>query len=199
MKYDYFLLTFKLFFLGKKNIYTGQGDKGMTSLIGGLQVSKTNLRLEAYGTVDELNAFIGLLIAEIMDSSVIDLLKWVQYQLFSIGACLATDTDQTTLKPTWLITPSMIQQLEQGIDMFHSKLPEIKGFVLPGGCRSASLAHICRTVCRRAEREIFRLKDIVSIDDAVCVFINRLSDLLYVIAINENFYNNENENFSDKI
>ena len=169
----------------KKSIYTGKGDKGMTSLVGGLQVSKTHQRLEAYGTIDELNSFIGLLITEIEDIRIIEFMQWVQNKLFSIGACLASDTEQAELKPESLITAENILRLEQEIDFFDSKLSELKAFVLPGGCRSAALSHICRTICRRAEREIFRLNETISVNEYVAVFMNRLSDLLFVIARHE--------------
>ena len=154
----------------------------MTSLVGGLQISKTHQRLEAYGTIDELNSFIGLLVTEIEDATLIELLQWVQHKLFIVGGYLATDTDQTELNHESLITPENILKLEQGMDLFDSKLPETKAFVLPGGCRSAALLHICRTVCRRAEREIFRLNEMISVNESVLVFMNRLSDFLFVIA-----------------
>jgi len=166
----------------KSALYTGFGDKGMTSLIGGLQVPKTHQRLEAYGTIDELNSFISLLITEIEDTKIIEKMLWVQRKLFIVGSCLATDTEQTELKPKYMITAENILRLEQEIDFFDSKLPEMKAFVLPGGSRSAALSHICRTICRRAEREIFRLNGMFSVNESVLVFMNRLSDFLFVIA-----------------
>ena len=195
----------------KAAIYTGTGDQGMTSLVGGVKVAKTHQRLEAYGTIDELNSFIGLLLTEIDDERIIGLLQWVQHKLCSIGSCLATGTGQTKIKSETRITTENILQLEQGIDLFDSELPDLKAFVLPGGCRSAALAHVCRTVCRRAEREIYRLNETIPVsredsqdaeakkqemctlnetipvDENILVFINRLSDLLFVIARHESF------------
>ena len=168
-------------------MYTRFGDKGMTSLVGGLQVTKTHKRLEAFGTIDELNSFIGLLLTEIEDTRKIELMQWIQRKLFAIGSCLATDTEQTKLKPECLITSEDILRLEEGLDLFDSELPEMREFVLPGGCRSAALAHVCRTVCRRAEREIFRLNETIPVNDFTGVFVNRLSDLLFVIARHECF------------
>ena len=178
----------------KKKIYTGQGDKGMTSLVGGIQAPKTHLRFEACGTVDELNSLIGLLLSEVGDTSVSEIMRGVQYTLFSVGVYLATDTEQTKRKPESRITSSTILQLEQSIDMIYSELPETKGFVLPGGCRSSALAHVCRTVCRRAEREIFRLNDMMPIEESVLIFMNRLSDLLFVIALHESVRKNDDKN-----
>ena len=208
----------------KSKLYTRQGDDGTTSLVGGHRVPKTHPRLEAYGTIDELNSFFGLLITEIEDTEVQNILLSVQHKLFAIGSYLATDPQKTTpnsplstpnaQRPTLnsplstlnsqfsilnsplsnlnsqfstlhsppCIPPTAIQRLEQAIDLLDGKLPAMKGFVIPGGCRSTALAHVCRTVCRRAERQIFRLNVDASIDSSVLVFINRLSDLLFVIA-----------------
>ena len=225
----------------KSKLYTRQGDDGTTSLVGGHRVPKTHPRLEAYGTIDELNSFIGLLITEIEDTEVQNILLSVQHKLFAIGSYLATDPQKTTpnsplstpnaQRPTLnsqfsilnsplstlnsqfsilnsplsilnsqfstlnsqfstlhsppCIPPTAIQRLEQAIDLLDGKLPAMKGFVIPGGCRSTALAHVCRTVCRRAERQIFRLNAGASLDRSVLVFINRLSDLLFVIARQE--------------
>ena len=181
----------------KSTLYTGGGDSGTTSLVGGHRVPKTHQRLEVYGTIDELNSFIGLLITEMENTSVRDLLITVQHQLFTVGVYLATDPVRSKMIPEIRITPSMIQQLEQGIDLLDSEVPAMKGFVLPGGNRTAALAHVCRTVCRRAERWIYRLKEDVLIDGSVLVFINRLSDLLFVIARHECVRKNINEIFWD--
>jgi cob(I)alamin adenosyltransferase len=174
----------------KISIYTGQGDHGMTSLVGGVRVSKTHPRLEAYGTIDELNSFIGLLITEIEDNRIIGLMQSVQQTLFTVSASLATDTEKTKLKPNSLITDEDIRQLEQGIDLLDDELPELKEFILPGGCRSAALAHVCRTVCRRAERAMCRLNESIPADESALIYINRLSDLLFIIARYENFRKN---------
>jgi len=180
----------------KSKLYTRQGDDGTTSLVGGHRVSKTHPRLEAYGTIDELNSFIGLLITEIEDADVQDLLLSVQRKLFAIGSSLATELGTNAPKlgegsacvepaPPPCIPRTATQHLEQAIDLLDSKLPAMKGFVIPGGCRSAALAHVCRTVCRRAERQIYLLNKEVLIDKSILVFINRLSDLLFVIARQE--------------
>ena len=177
----------------KSPLYTGSGDDGTTSLAGGVRVPKTHQRLEAYGTIDELNSFIGLLITEIDDVRILDLMKFVQHKLFVVGSLLATDPKQTKLKPETRITTENISLLEQGIDLLDSELSSMKGFVLPGGCRTAALAHVSRTVCRRAERQIFRLNEVVPIDKSVLIFMNRLSDLLFVIARHECFGKNAEE------
>ncbi|MDR0795445.1 MAG: cob(I)yrinic acid a,c-diamide adenosyltransferase [Tannerella sp.] len=177
----------------RSSVYSGRGDQGMTSLAGGLRVPKTHVRMEACGTVDELNSLIGLLLTEVCDRRIFELMQIVQCRLFSIGSYLSSDGDQPLQKPSHPITLAFIQQLEQNIDLFDGELPELRGFVLPGGCRSAALAHTCRTVCRRAEREIFRLKEVFPIEDTIPVFINRLSDLLFVIARLENFHQNSDE------
>ena len=177
----------------KSSLYTGGGDGGMTSLVGGVRVPKTHQRLEAYGTIDELNSFIGLLIAEVDDLEVSDLMKFVQHKLFAVGSCLATDAERTNFKPENRITPAATLRLEQGIDLFDSKLPEMKGFILPGGNRTAALAHVSRSICRRAERRLYRLKEEILVEEEILVFINRLSDLLFVIARYECFQKNGEE------
>lgn len=171
----------------KSKIYTGGGDKGKTSLVGGFRVSKTHPRLEAYGTIDELNSFVGLLRAEIEDDSTNELLLFIQSKLFTIGSYLATDPTKTEYKIESHITEDSIVRIEQAIDVLDSELPKMKAFVLPGGARSAALAHVCRTVCRRAERNIYRLveSDEVEIEEPVLIFMNRLSDFLFVLARKE--------------
>ena len=193
----------------KSKIYTGGGDKGNTSLVGGFRVSKTHPRLEAYGTVDELNSFIGLLIEEVGDDYTRELLLFIQSKLFTVGSYLATDPSKTEYKIESLITDDSIKRIEDAIDLIDSKLPKMTAFVLPGGSRSAALAHVCRTVCRRAERYIYRLAEadeiaetgevtqfneyeksdvtekINEVEEPVLVFMNRLSDLLFVIARKE--------------
>ena len=171
----------------KSRLYTGGGDKGKTSLVGGFRVSKTHPRLEAYGTIDELNSFIGLLIAEIDDDKTNELLLFVQSKLFTVGSYLATDPTKTEYKIESHIADDSIVKLERAIDEFDSELPKMKAFVLPGGSRSAAIAHICRTVCRRAERNIYCLIEIekVEIEEPVLIFMNRLSDFLFVLARKE--------------
>ncbi len=177
----------------KSCIYTGGGDKGMTSLVGGQRVSKAHRRIESYGTVDELNSFIGLLSTELNDRDDIDCLSFIQHKLFTIGSYLATDRETTTLRVESRITQGNIERIEHEIDRLDNELPRMKGFVLPGGCRSAALSHVCRTVCRRAEREIYRLAETCPVEDAVLVFMNRLSDYLFVLSRKECIENNGEE------
>ena len=169
----------------KSKIYTGSGDKGMTSLAGGSRVPKTHPRLEAYGTVDELNSFIGLLEAEVEDADTLELLSFIQSKLFTVGSYLATDPSKTEYKIERQITDDHIKRMEGAIDLIDNELPKIKKFVLPGGSQTAALAHVCRTVCRRAERTIYHLAETENIEEPVFVFMNRLSDLLFVIARKE--------------
>lgn len=165
----------------KSMLYTGGGDKGFTSLVGGTRVPKTHPRIEAYGTLDELNAFIGWLMAETDDVPTLDSLRRVQHQLFHIGAYLANPADSAQ-NP---VADDDIRRIEAGIDRIDAQLPAMKGFILPGGCASAALAHVCRTVCRRAERLVCALQESSAVQPAVGVYINRLSDLLFAVARNE--------------
>ncbi len=177
----------------KSLIYTGTGDKGMTSLVGGQRVSKADQRIESYGTVDELNSFIGLLITSIEDEADCNFLLFVQHKLFTIGSYLATDQSKTELRIESQVTPESIEKIEREIDRLDNELPRMKHFVLPGGCRSASLAHVCRTVCRRAERQIYRLAEKCPIEEPVLIFMNRLSDYLFVLARKECISNSGKE------
>ncbi|MDR0699810.1 MAG: cob(I)yrinic acid a,c-diamide adenosyltransferase [Tannerella sp.] len=181
--------------MGKSKIYTKGGDKGMTSLVGGFRVPKTNLRIEAYGTVDELNSFIGLLIAEVEDRDICELLQFVQSKLFTVGSYLATDPSKTEYKIESQITDDSIKKIEEAIDRIDGRLPKLQSFVLPGGSRSAALAHVCRTVCRRSERNIYHLAETETVENHVLVFMNRLSDLLFVIARSECLLKNGEEIF----
>lgn len=177
----------------KSVIYTGTGDKGTTSLVGGERVSKAHVRIESYGTVDELNSFIGLLITALKDEKDTDFLSFVQHKLFTIGSYLATDQATTELKVESKVTPGSIERIEREIDRIDNELPRMRAFILPGGCRSAGLAHVCRTVCRRAERQIYRLAEECPIEDPVLIFMNRLSDYLFVLARKECLSNNGKE------
>jgi len=169
----------------KSKLYTGGGDKGKTSLVGGFRVPKSHPRLEAYGTIDELNSFIGLLIEEIDNANMRELLHFIQSKLFTVGSYLATDPSKTEYKIESLITDDSIKRIEDAIDLIDSELPKMTSFVLPGGSRSAALAHVCRTVCRRAERNIYCIAETDDVERQVLVFMNRLSDLLFVIARRE--------------
>ena len=169
-------------------IYTKTGDKGTTSLFGGTRVPKHHIRIESYGTVDELNSYIGLLRDQKVDSENKDLLIEIQDRLFTIGAVLATDPEKEKLKngkdrlniPK--VTSEDISKLEQAIDKMNEELPEMTHFILPGGHQSVSFCHIARCVCRRAERLSTALYDIEPFDDQVLIYLNRLSDYLFVLA-----------------
>ena len=138
----------------KSLIYTRSGDKGKTSLVGGARVSKTHVRLEAYGTVDELNSQLGLLYTYLTDEADKKTILWIQHKLFSVGSYLATDQTNTTLHVESQISDTDIQRLENVIDETDAQLPPLKAFVIPGGVRGSAVCQVCRTVCRRAERRI---------------------------------------------
>ena len=181
----------------KSMIYTRTGDDGTTSLVGGVRVPKTHVRLEAYGTVDELNAQIGCLISLMEDGADRSLLQFVQHKLFALGSYLATDTSQTQLCVGSDITDEHIKRLEQAIDELDASLPPLRAFVLPGGSFAASVCHVCRTVCRRAERRIFFLAEGTKIAPEVLQYINRLSDYLFVLARKLNFVDGVREKIWD--
>ena len=169
----------------KSNIYTKTGDKGTTSLVGGTRVSKTHVRLNAYGTVDELNSFVGFLRCSAGDDSK-DMLAYIQHRLFTIGSYLATETEAMPPKAASIISEKDISMLEDEMDKIDNQLPKINRFILPGGSESASRAHICRTVCRRAERCIYGVKEFFPVDDNIVIYVNRLSDYFFLLARKEN-------------
>ena len=176
------------------NIYTRTGDQGKTSLVGGQRVSKTCTRLESYGTTDELCSQIGLLITYCTDEHDIQFLTSIQNQLFVVGGYLATDNSQREVRPGNIVTPEMVAAIERQIDAINALLPPFRCFILPGGCRAAALAHVCRTVCRRAERCILRLSEEgAEVDAHVLAYINRLSDYLFVLARKLNIDENHPE------
>lgn len=163
-------------------IYTKTGDKGTTSLVGGTRVSKTHIRLEAYGTVDEMNSNLGLLITYLTDDRDKKFLQHVQDKLFAVGSHLATDQEKTKLYEISIITPALIEAIEQEIDHLDSLLSPLSNFILPGGSRGAAICHICRTVCRRAERRILTLAEQVEISSELLIYVNRLSDYLFTLS-----------------
>ncbi len=164
-------------------IYTRHGDKGQTSLASGERVAKCCQRLESYGTIDELNSHIGLLIALMPEGEDKTFLGEVQRQMFSVGGNLATDLNNNELRQQLCIPSSQVQAVEQHIDRIESQLPPLRRFVLPAGTQAACQAHVCRTVCRRAEREILRLSESgATTDPQVIAYINRLSDYLFVLS-----------------
>lgn len=175
----------------KSLIYTKTGDKGMTSLVGGKRVAKAHVRLDAYGTTDELNSFVGFLSEKIEDEHDLKILSYIQHKLFTVGSYLATETEAIPPKAASIITEKDIKLLESEMDSIDSKLPLLKQFVLPGGSESAARAHICRTVCRRTERCIYRVKEEFPVDDQILMFINRLSDYFFLLARKESNKNGE--------
>lgn len=175
-------------------VYTKTGDKGQTSLVGGQRVSKCCERLESYGTVDELNSHIGVLITYCSDDKDKDFLVDVQGKLFVVGGYLATDNSQREIRQGNIVTTEMVEEVEHEIDRLQELLPPLKLFILPGGSRAASYAHVCRTVCRRAERCILRLVETgAEVDDNVTAYVNRLSDYLFVLARKLNVDNDTND------
>ena len=163
-------------------VYTKTGDKGTTSLVGGVRINKSDVRLEAYGTVDELNSNIGLLSVYVKDETIDDVLTRIQSDLFIVGTHLATDQSQTPLYSSAILPKDEVGFLENEIDKILSVLPEQLGFVLPGGSVAASHAHVCRTVCRRAERCVLRLAQEATVGEEILQFLNRLSDYFFVLA-----------------
>ena len=182
----------------KSIIYTRTGDKGMTSLVGGARVPKTHVRLEAYGTVDELSAELGYLHTYLTDEQDADLILWVQNKLFTVGAYLATDQQQTELQIESQVHEEDVKRLETAIDVADSLLPPLKAFVIPGGGRESAVAHVCRTVCRRAERRILEMGETCEIDTLVISFMNRLSDYLFVLSRKLNLSKNNEEIYWNK-
>ncbi|MEG1581195.1 MAG: cob(I)yrinic acid a,c-diamide adenosyltransferase [Bacteroidaceae bacterium] len=171
----------------KSNLYTRTGDDGTTSLVGGVRVEKTHVRLEAYGTIDELNSQLGLLLAYLPPSTPSsDRFCVVNFQnkLFAIGASLASPEGQPYAKP---LTPLDIKELEVAIDVLDADLPPLHQFILPGGTRAAAICHVCRTVCRRAERRMLGVREQGEVDPLALVYINRLSDYLFALARKLNF------------
>ncbi len=168
-------------------IYTKTGDKGETGLFGGERVPKDHLRINAYGTIDELNAFIGLTISELNSTEIREVLTDLQKKLFVVGSDLATPENEKNKKINVSRTSQdFIKKAESDIDRFTEKLDELRNFILPGGSKGSALLHICRTICRRAEREVVSLKKTESINENIVVFLNRLSDLLFVLSRYEN-------------
>lgn len=164
-------------------VYTKTGDKGETSLVGGERVSKCCERLESYGTVDELNSHIGVLMTYCTAKEDLEFLLDVQGKLFVVGGYLATNCDVKEVRPGNIVTQEMVEAVENEIDRLQDMLPPLRLFILPGGTRGAAYAHVCRTVCRRAERQILRLAETgATVDDNVVAYVNRLSDYFFVLA-----------------
>lgn len=166
-------------------IYTKTGDKGQTSLIGGTRVSKNHLRIECYGTADELNSWIGLIRDQQIPAQSASVLPEIQDRLFTIGSMLASDPGKSTQKMQAKI-PDIKEEdillLEKEIDIMQGLLPELKSFILPGGHAAASYCHIARCICRRAERLVVALSNESQVDEIIIRYLNRLSDFLFVLA-----------------
>lgn len=162
-------------------IYTKTGDKGQTSLFGGKRVPKHHIRIEAYGTVDELNSYIGLIRDQEIDKQTFDVLIEIQDRLFTLGSILATEPGNNKVKVPQL-QESDIEFLENEIDKMNETLPEMRSFVLPGGHTTVSYCHISRCVCRRAERLVIHLSEEEEVNELVFKYLNRLSDYLFVLS-----------------
>ncbi len=169
-------------------IYTKTGDTGTTSLFGGTRIPKHHIRIESYGTIDELNAHLGLLRDQDIQEHYKNILLQIQKKLFTIGAVLATDPEKATLKngksrlTISTLSNEDIQVLEKEIDTMNAELPTMTHFILPGGSDVVSFCHIARCVCRRAERTTVALHEIQPIDNYTLQYLNRLSDYLFVLA-----------------
>ena len=162
-------------------IYTKTGDKGETSLFGGKRLPKYDLRIEAYGTVDELNAYIGLIRDQEVSQHIFQVLIEIQDRLFTLGSILATVPGNTKVKLP-LLKEEDVTFLEQEIDKMNEQLPEMRSFVLPGGHTTVSYCHIARCVCRRAERLVTHLAQKEEVADLIIVYLNRLSDYIFVLS-----------------
>lgn len=174
-------------------IYTKTGDKGLTSLIGGTRVPKHHLRIESYGTVDELNSWVGLIRDQDISAHDKDILKEIQDRLFTIGSSLAADPERSKM-----VIPDLrkadIELLEKEIDRMDGELPELRHFILPGGSNAVSFCHVARCVCRRAERLAVELSGESSVDEDVLIYLNRLSDYLFTLARKAGFEHKIPEN-----
>ena len=180
-------------------IYTKSGDKGNTSLFGGTRVPKNHIRIEAYGTVDELNSYIGLIRDQKIAEHSKQILIQIQNDLFTLGAMLATSPEKERLKngkerlSIPKITNKSVELLENEIDAMNETLPAMSNFVLPGGHTTVSFCHIARCVCRRAERKTTKLNTENTIDEQIIIYLNRLSDYLFVLARKLTIDNNAQE------
>lgn len=169
-------------------IYTKTGDDGTTGLFGGERVSKDDLRVECYGTVDELNSTLGMVNSEVKNIELTTLITEIQNKLFTVGGQLATPTEKSGLVLVKLVDEDILF-LEKNIDSFEEKLEPLKQFILPGGSKGASLLHFARSVCRRAERLVTSLSKNEKVSNLILIYLNRLSDLLFVLARFENSNN----------
>mgnify|MGYP002620808267 CR=1 FL=1 len=178
-------------------VYTRTGDAGQTSLVSGTRVDKDDVRVEAYGTVDELNSNIGVLLhsTKLDDQDITALLRKAQNKLFNIGAYLANDRQDAKL---YGLTREDVAALERMMDEMSEELPPMRGFILPGGSRLSATADRCRTITRRAERRVVTLAKVAPIDPLVLEYLNRLSDFFFVFARYNNVHNQVEEIYWDK-
>jgi cob(I)alamin adenosyltransferase len=177
-------------------IYTRTGDKGETGLFGAGRVPKDSLRIDAYGTIDELNSFMGAAITEVKEKDVKELLLKIQNELFLIGTDLATPNFEKDEKLNIKRLPADYHlNMEKEIDKYENELETLKNFILPGGSKSASFLHICRTICRRAERKVVALSKREKVNKNIPVYLNRLSDLFFVLSR----YENKSQNIPDAL
>lgn len=179
----------------KSLLYTGTGDRGTTSLVSGNRIAKHHTRIEAYGTIDELNSHIGATIAlPGLPDEQKQMLRWVQNKLFDLGAYLANDNPNAPHG----VGQQDILRLQGMIDTVDNQLPALNRFVLPGGCAEAAQLHVARTVCRRAERRITALADTDTVSPDALIFVNRLSDFLFAMARYANICSHTDEIFWEK-
>jgi cob(I)alamin adenosyltransferase len=181
-------------------IYTKTGDKGETALYGGTRVSKASARVEAYGTIDELNSFMGFAKTEIKDEQVLTQLTKIQFDLFTVGSESATPADKLTLsngksRLALMISDIEIEELENWMDQFEKELEPLQYFILPGGGKSGTSLHICRTVCRRAERSLVFLNESEEVRPELIKYLNRLSDYLFVLSRHVSKLHGESEEY----
>jgi len=169
--------------IAKSKLYTRAGDKGLTSLFGGKRVPKDNLRIEAYGQIDELNSAIGVAASFLRRRTLVRLLQSVQNELFNIGAELASPNKRKAASSQMFRLPvEKVVQLEKWIDEYDAKIPPLKTFILPSGDNAATLLHLARTICRRAERAAVTLAGNEEVNPQIIAYLNRLSDLLFALA-----------------
>ena len=175
-------------------IYTKTGDNGETSLIGGKRIKKNNIRLHAYGEIDELNSLLGVCISHTKEQEIKEILQNIQHDLFTIGTELATPSEaKTIIEKITLISEKDITKIEKWIDQYDKKIPPLNNFILPGGTIQAAHCHQARTVCRRVERTSIHLHEQEPINPQLIKYLNRLSDLLFTIARYLNHHNNHPE------
>lgn len=170
--------------MGKSKIYTKTGDSGETSILSGERVKKYNIRISVYGDIDELNSFIGCAYSFLSESEIVEELQSIQSTLFNIGAIVSCPNEKRDSFKLTSVNEENIEFLESRIDYYDEQIPELKNFILPGGSQAASFLHVCRTVCRRAERECIKFNEEQNGDVPILInkFLNRLSDYFFVLS-----------------